>query len=102
MSTERADPGGVPENGVPENGVPANIARVQAMLLAEGGPFELVDVEVDGVTIRSFKNRIRTLRDLLLKSADFGDSTYMLATDGVNERRISYAEHARLVASVAS
>jgi long-chain acyl-CoA synthetase len=92
MSTERADPGGVPEN----------IARVEATLLAEGGPFELVDVEVDGVTIRSFKNRIRTLRDLLLKSADFGDNTYMLATDGVNERRISYAEHARLVASVAS
>ena len=67
-----------------------------------GGAFEIVDVEVDGVTIQSFKNRIRTLRDLLLKSPDFGDKTYMLATDGVNERRISYAEHARLVASVAA
>ena len=50
----------------------------------EGGPFEIVDVEVDGVTIRSFKNRIRTLRDLLVKSVDFGDNTYMLATDGVD------------------
>jgi long-chain acyl-CoA synthetase len=82
--------------------VPEEIARVEATLLAEGGPFEIVDVEVGGVTIRSFANRIRTLRDLLLKSADFGDNTYMLATDGTNERRISFAEHSRLVASVAA
>ena len=79
-----------------------DLAEVEATLLAEGGAFEIVDVEVDGVTIQSFKNRIRTLRDLLLKSRDFGDKTYMLATDGVSERRISYAEHARLVASVAA
>src|SRR5882757_8247553 len=83
-------------------GVPEDLARVEATLLAEGGPFEIVDVEVDGVTIRSFKNRIRTLRDLLVKSVDFGDNTYMLAIDGVDERRLSYAEHARLVASVAT
>jgi long-chain acyl-CoA synthetase len=87
---------------VPSVDVPEEIARVEASLLAEGAPFELVDVEVDGVTIRSFKNRIRTLRHLLLKSVDFGDNTYMLATDGVDERRLGYAEHARLVASVAT
>jgi long-chain acyl-CoA synthetase len=87
---------------VPSVDVPEEIARVEALLLAEGAPFELVDVEVDGVTIRSFKNRIRTLRHLLLKSVDFGDNTYMLATDGVDERRLGYAEHARLVASVAT
>jgi len=82
--------------------VPEEIARVEATLLGEGGPFEIVDVEVDGVTVPSFKNRIRTLRDLLVKSVAFGDNTYMLATDGVNERRISFAEHAELVASVAA
>jgi acyl-CoA synthetase (AMP-forming)/AMP-acid ligase II len=82
--------------------VPEELARVEATLLAPGGAFEIVDVEVGGVTLRSFKNRIRTLRDLLLKSVDFGDNTYMLATDGVHERRLSYAEHARLVASVAT
>ena len=87
---------------MPSVDVPEDIARVEASLLAEGAPFELVDVEVDGVTIRSFKNRIRTLRDLLRKSVEFGDNTYMLATDGVDERRLSYAEHARLVASVAT
>jgi long-chain acyl-CoA synthetase len=82
--------------------VPEELARVEATLLSPGGPFEIVDVEVGGVTIRSFKNRIHTLRDLLFKSVDFGDNTYMLATDGVHERRLSYAEHARLVASVAT
>lgn len=82
--------------------VPEALARVEAALLAPGGAFEIVDVEVGGVIVRSFKNRIRTLRDLLLKSVDFGDNTYMLATDGVHERRLSYAEHARLVASVAT
>jgi long-chain acyl-CoA synthetase len=87
---------------VPSVDVPEEVARVEASLLAEGAPFEIVDVEVDGVTIRSFKNRIHTLRDLLLKSVDFGDNTYMLATDGVHERRLSYAEHARLVAAVAT
>jgi len=83
-------------------GVPEDLALVEATLLAEGGPFEIVDVEVEGVTIRSFKNRIRTLRDLLVKSPDFGDNTYMLATDGVTERTITFAEPARLVASVAA
>jgi long-chain acyl-CoA synthetase len=87
---------------VPAFGVPEDLARVEATLLAEGGAFEIVDVEVDGVTIRSFKNRIRTLRDLLVKSVEFGDNTYMLATDGVTERRLSYAEHAQVVASVAA
>jgi long-chain acyl-CoA synthetase len=82
--------------------LPQEIARVEATLLGEGGPFEVVDIEVGGVTIKSFKNRIRTLRDLLVKSPEFGDNIYMLATDGTTERRISFAEHARLVASVAA
>ncbi len=82
--------------------LPEEIARVEATLLGEGGPFEVVDVEVGGVTIKSFKNRIRTLRDLLVKSPEFGDNVYMLATDGTTERRITFAEHARLVASVAA
>jgi long-chain acyl-CoA synthetase len=83
-------------------GVPEDLARVEATLLAEGGAFEIVDVEVAGVTIQSFKNRLGTLRDLLVKSVDFGDKTYILATDGTNERRITFAEHARIVASVAA
>ncbi len=86
--------------GVPD--LPEDIARVEATLLGAGGPFNVVDIEVGGVTIQSFENRIRTLRDLLLKSVAFGDNTYMLATDGTSERRLSFAEHARVVASVAA
>ena len=83
-------------------GVPAETARVEAQLLGPGGPFEVVEVEVLGERMLSFKNRIGTLRDLLVKSAAFGDNVYVLATDGVSERTITYAEHLGLVASVAS
>ncbi len=84
------------------NDLPDDIARVESTLLGKGGPFEVGEIEVGGVTIRSFENRIRTLRDLLLKSVDFGDGTYMLATDGTSERRLTFAGHARIVASVAA
>ncbi len=82
--------------------LPDDIARVEATVLGKGGPFEVGEIELGGVTIRSFENRIRTLRDLLLKSVDFGDKTYMVATDGTSERRLTFAEHARVVASVAA
>ena len=83
-------------------GVPEDVARVEAQLLAPGGAFETEDVEVRGVTMPVFKNRMGTLRDLLLKSADYGGKTYILATDGVHEREITHSEHLRLVASVAA
>jgi hypothetical protein len=67
-------------------GVPEDVARVEALLLAPGGAFETEEVEVRGVTMPVFKNRMGTLRDLLLKSAVYGDKTYILATDGVLER----------------
>lgn len=83
-------------------GVPAETARVEAQLLAPGGPFEVVEIEVQGVRMLSFKNRIGTLRDLLVKSAAFGDNPYVIATDGTSERAITYAEHLSLVGSVAA
>jgi steroid-24-oyl-CoA synthetase len=83
-------------------GVSPDLARVEEQLLAPGGMFELEDVVVGGEPMRAFKNRHRTLYDILHKSAGFGDGEYILATDGVDERRITFAEHVRLVASVAS
>jgi acyl-CoA synthetase (AMP-forming)/AMP-acid ligase II len=83
-------------------GVPEDVARVEAQLLAPGGAFEVVDADVMGVTMPVFKNGIGTLRDLLLKSADYGDKPYVLFTDGVQERLITHDEHLRLVASVAA
>jgi acyl-CoA synthetase (AMP-forming)/AMP-acid ligase II len=50
----------------------------------------------------AFKHRPRTLRDLLVKSVDFGDAPYVIATDGITERRLTYREHAAVVGSVAA
>jgi len=82
-------------------GVPDEIARVEEQLLAPGGFFETEAVDVHGERMLAFKARPRTLRDLLIKSAGNGDNVFILATDGVHERVITFAEHARLAASVA-
>jgi acyl-CoA synthetase (AMP-forming)/AMP-acid ligase II len=82
--------------------VPEEVARVEAQLLAPGGPFEIEPVVVDGETMSVFKSRPRTLYDLLMKSANFGDTVYVLATDGVHERAITYAQHRVLVDAVAA
>lgn len=83
-------------------GVPEDLARVEAELLAPGGAFELEDVTVGGERMRAFRNRHRTLYDILRNSTNFGDAEYMVATDGVTERRITFAQHAALVGSVAA
>jgi len=82
-------------------GIPEEIARVEAQLLAPGSFFETELVDVRGEKMLAFKARPRELRDLLVKSADFGDKVFILATDGVEERVITFAEHARLARSVA-
>jgi acyl-CoA synthetase (AMP-forming)/AMP-acid ligase II len=82
--------------------IPEAVARVEAQLLAPGSFFDIEDVVVRGEPMRAFTNRPRSLRELLVKSEAFGDGLYIVATDGISERAISYAEHAALVASVAS
>jgi acyl-CoA synthetase (AMP-forming)/AMP-acid ligase II len=82
-------------------GVPEDLARVEEQLLAPGSPFELVDVEVYGERMQAFRQHVRTLREIVEESLQFGDADYVVFTDGVNERRITFGEHERLVASVA-
>jgi len=74
-----------------------SLEELDAQLTGPGGAFETVEEAVLGETMRVFKNRKRSLRELLEASAAFGDKEYVVHGD----RRISYAEHARLVASVA-
>jgi acyl-CoA synthetase (AMP-forming)/AMP-acid ligase II len=83
-------------------GVPDDVARVEAQLLEPGGFFELETVEVLGAPVTTFKNRPRSLRDLLTGSLNNPDATYVVFTDGETERAITFGEHGRLVASVAS
>jgi long-chain acyl-CoA synthetase len=67
-------------------------------LLAPGGPFELATEEVLGQPLRVFKNRARSLRELLERSASFGEKEYVVYDD----RRLRFDEHLRAVASVAA
>jgi acyl-CoA synthetase (AMP-forming)/AMP-acid ligase II len=75
----------------------ASLGEIEARLTAPGAPFEIVEEEVLGERMQVIKNRRRSLRELLEASAAFGDKEYIVYED----RRISYAEHLRQVASVA-
>jgi acyl-CoA synthetase (AMP-forming)/AMP-acid ligase II len=83
-------------------GVPEAVAAIEAQLLAPGSHFALVETQIDGQPIEMFANRVTNLRDLVVNSCGFGDAEYLLTTDGDSERRVSFAEHERLVASVAA
>src|SRR5512145_2604827 len=72
--------------------------EILARLTAPGAPFEIVEEEVLGERMPVFRNRRRSLREILAGSAAFGDREYLVHGD----RRISYAEHLRQVASAAS
>ncbi len=72
--------------------------EVEARLTGPGGPFEIVSQPVLGETLPVFAEREPNLRAILEKSVAFGDREYIVCDDG---RRISFAEHARAVASVA-
>jgi long-chain acyl-CoA synthetase len=67
--------------------------EVVRQLAGEGGPFELVVESVRGLPMRNFKYRERSMREKIANSAARGDAVCMVH----GERRITYAEHARLV-----
>lgn len=82
--------------------IPEDLARVEAELLAPGGAFATEDAEVLGERMTAFVNRIRSLRDIVAASVGHGDAEYVVFTDGTTERRITFREHERLVASTAA
>ena len=71
--------------------------EIREQLTGPGGPFEVVTDDVLGERMLVFKNRQQSLRELLAESALHGDKEYVVHGD----RRITYAEHVGLVASVA-
>ena len=73
-------------------------AELRARLTGPGGPFEVVEETVLGERMRVFKNRPRSLRELLAASAAHGEKEYLVQ----DERRIRYADHVRLVAALAA
>jgi len=79
----------------------SRLAAIEAQLLAPGAPFELAEEEVLGERVRVFANRARSLREVLLRAREFADAEYLVFQDGERERRYSFREHEKLVASAA-
>jgi len=71
--------------------------EIEAQLTGPGGPFEIAHEPVLGERMPVFKQRAGNLRVLLEGSAAYGDLDYLVC----NELRLSFAQHARVVASVA-
>ncbi|MCA9504299.1 MAG: acyl--CoA ligase [Spirochaetaceae bacterium] len=78
---------------------PMTFEAAVAALTGPGGPFELVTETVGGHEMPVFKNRFRSLRDVLHHSKQFGDAELAVWDNGV---RWTFADHARQVASVAA
>ena len=69
-------------------------------LLSAGSPYELIEEDVLGEPTRVFSTRMRSYGALVEASRAFGDREAFVF--GFGERRITYAEHERLVASAAA
>ncbi|GLW99196.1 class I adenylate-forming enzyme family protein [Microtetraspora sp. NBRC 16547] len=67
-------------------------------LTGPGGDFELVEEDVLGARMQVFKNRARSLGEVLADSARFGDRDYIVTAS----ERLSFAEHLAQVASLAT
>jgi acyl-CoA synthetase (AMP-forming)/AMP-acid ligase II len=73
------------------------MAEVIGRLCGPGGEFEIAEQDVLGVSMPVFTHRERSLGELLVAAGEHGDRDYLVTAD----RRISYAEHAAAVASLA-
>jgi acyl-CoA synthetase (AMP-forming)/AMP-acid ligase II len=76
----------------------STVLELRARLTGPGAPFEIVEETVLGERMRVFKNRPRSLRELLAASAGQGEKEYLVE----GGRRIRYADHVRLVAALAA
>jgi acyl-CoA synthetase (AMP-forming)/AMP-acid ligase II len=76
----------------------SGVLEVRERLTGPGAPFEIVDDTVLGERMQVFKSRPRSLRELLEQSAPHGEKEYLVQGD----RRITYSEHAELVAALAA
>ncbi|NQT73980.1 MAG: acyl--CoA ligase [Chloroflexi bacterium] len=73
------------------------VIEVEKSFCSPGGYFELEEADVLGERMQVFKNRTQSLRALLEISSGFGEKEYIIFED----RRITYREHLKAVASIA-
>jgi len=67
-------------------------------LTGPGAPFEVIETEVRGISLKSYKNAPHSLRDVWLGSAQHGELDYLVYED----ERWTYLDAHREVASVAN
>lgn len=72
--------------------------EIRAQLTGPGGPFEIVEEEIDGRVMRVYKDRFPNLRMVASVGQAHGDATFLVH----GEQRITYAEFMRLANSVST
>jgi long-chain acyl-CoA synthetase len=77
---------------------PTSSPAAMLPLAGPGEPFEIVEEEVLGEPMEVYRNRARSLREVLARSAAHGEAVYVVCGD----QRITYAEHLARVAAFAS
>ena len=76
----------------------AELMTARAELIAEGSPFEIVETQVLGQTLRCFKHAPATIRDFWLSTSAFSDRPYLIYQD----ERLSYAQSHAQVDAIAA
>lgn len=73
-------------------------AQIAGKLTGPGGPFEMTVEQVLGASIPVFRNRKRSLLELLEASRELGDRDYLVSSD----KRMTYAEHYEAAGALAA
>ncbi len=74
-----------------------SVDEIEAELIGPGGAFEIGTEVVLGEPIKVFKNRNRSLREIVENSANHGDNEYIICEG----QRITFREHLARVGAVA-
>ena len=75
-----------------------SLEELSAELTAPGGPFEIHDVDVDGVAIREWRGAPANAVDILRASAAYGEREFVVHEG----QRLSFAAHFRQAATMAT
>jgi long-chain acyl-CoA synthetase len=78
-------------------GPAVTIAEANATLTAPGQPFEMEELDIRGVSTRTWKNAPPSLRTVLDLSLGHGDATFLVYED----ERTTFAEHYRIACTLA-
>ena len=83
--------------GTSMHDAPPSFAEVHAQLTGSGSPFEIEEVEIRGISTRTWKNAPASLRAVLERSREHADKTFLVYED----ERVTFEEHFRQVAGLA-